>query len=82
MANQNHTFPRDHRGTYDALWRQFYAISGCLAGASVLAQNALSDSGTYEARDSLSGLLVALEKLAVEGERMAADARESVGAEG
>lgn len=64
------------RDVFDELWRVCYAMSGVLVGARSLAEGALSDHSTPEDRDALAGVLEALERLAADGERLAAAARD------
>ena len=72
MARADSTHLPSHYETYDDLWQLFYAQRGCLAGAHYLSGPEVED------RDQLAGVMIALEQLAAEGERIAADARGAV----
>jgi len=80
MAESNSTHslahPKDY-GAVDGLWRQFYAISGYIAGAEFLLDGRSVDGGLAD-KNRLSGLLIAIEHLAAEGERMAAELRDNL----
>jgi hypothetical protein len=82
MATANPTTRTDCFRAFNDLWMRFFAISGCAAGAANVAAGALSDHSSYEEREQLHGLIVAIRALAAEGERLAAEAREGVPLEG
>ena len=69
MATSNSTRPASNLDRFDELWRIFYAQRAVLFGADYIPE------GT-EGIDLRAGVLVALDRLAADGERLAAEARD------
>ena len=68
---------KTHSGTYGELWYFLYAIAGCVGAVIPLA----GTCGDDEARDVVSGVLEAIDRLAHQGADLAERARDLAAAQ-